>query len=140
MAQGGDLGKPRLGIEKRSDPGGIAKKQKFHIGPSSQRPASTRNDYFRSMVAAHDVERNSYWLDHGLRNTGPARYGATMDARKIRHGRSASKNHLISAASRSRVAPAGPERETRPAFADRAAVMVDNGISSSFKLFFIVAN
>jgi hypothetical protein len=63
-----------------------------------------------------------------------------MDARKIRHGRLGSKNHLTSAASRSRVAPAGPERETRPAFADRAAVMVDNGISSSFKLFFIVAN
>ncbi len=72
MAQGGDPGKPRLGNEERLDLGGIAKKQKSHIWPPPQGAGGTWNDHFRSMVAAHSVERNSYWLGHGLGNFRPA--------------------------------------------------------------------
>src|SRR6202043_2380614 len=91
MTQGGDLAKRRRGIEDRPDPGGIAKKQKFHIGPPLQSAGGTRNDHFRSMVAAHGVERNSYWLDHGLRNSGPAGGGPTIGAGKSSPGRQGSK-------------------------------------------------
>jgi len=52
---------------------GIAKKHKFHVRPMLQRTRGTWNDHFRSMVAAHGVKGNSYWLDHRLRNSEPAR-------------------------------------------------------------------
>jgi hypothetical protein len=64
--------------KKRPDPGSIAKKQKFHVGPLLQRTRGTWNDHFGSMVAAHGVKGNSYWLNHGLRNSGPARQGTMI--------------------------------------------------------------
>src|SRR5262249_41615819 len=105
----------------RLDAGGIAKKQKFHIGPPSQGAGGTRNDHLRSMVAAHGVERNSYWLAHGLCNSGPARKGRSGPGNP--YGRWDSKNHLISAARRSRAALPASRTGARDRCADWAAAM-----------------
>ena len=140
MTQVGDLRKPRLGSEA-AGPGGIAKNRNFISGRRHTRARQHRNDYFRSMVAAHGVERNSYWLDHGLRAAGAGEVRRAMEGRKIRHGRSGSK--IISFR---RQAETGwhrrPDNGHRldPAFADRAAAMGKQRKILFVQAVFIVAN